>query len=76
VPSWYTVRRWAETFHCFKVLIEDGTERTVGAYLVGPHVDEVINVFALAIHHGFTADDLKTTMFAYPTGALEIGSML
>jgi len=57
-------------------LIDDATHLIVGAHLVGPHVDEVINVFALAIRHGLTTKDLKTTMFAYPTGASDIGSML
>jgi glutathione reductase (NADPH) len=36
----------------------------------------VINLFALAIRHGLTADDLKSTIFAYPTGASDIGYML
>lgn len=35
-----------------------------------------INVFALAIRQGITADALKSTMFGYPTGASDIGSML
>jgi glutathione reductase (NADPH) len=48
----------------------------LGAHLVGPQADEVINVCGLAIRHNLTADDLKTTMFAYPTGASDIGSML
>jgi glutathione reductase (NADPH) len=39
-------------------------------------MDEVINIFALAIRKGLTADDLKTTMFAYPTGASDIGYMI
>ena len=59
-----------------KVLVEEGTDRILGAHLVGPHVDEVINVFALAIRKGLTAEDLKTTMFAYPTGASDIGYMV
>lgn len=46
------------------------------AHLVGPHVDEVIDLFALAIRHNLTADDLKRTMFAYPSGASDIGYML
>jgi glutathione reductase (NADPH) len=50
--------------------------RIFGAHLVGPHADETINIFALAIRHGLTADDLKRTTFAYPTGASDIGSML
>src|SRR5216683_547064 len=76
VPDWYTARRVAETVYGFKILIEDGSERVLGAHLVGPHADEVINLFALAIRHGLTADDLKQTILAYPTGASDIGYML
>jgi glutathione reductase (NADPH) len=36
----------------------------------------VINIFGLAIRHGLTADDLRQTIFAYPTGASDIGDML
>jgi glutathione reductase (NADPH) len=43
---------------------------------VGPNADEVINVFGLAIRHGLTAADLRSTMFAYPTGASDVGYML
>jgi glutathione reductase (NADPH) len=74
--DWYTARRVAEKTYGFKVLVEEGTDRILGAHLVGPHVDEVINVFALAIRKGLTAEDLKTTMFAYPTGASDIGYMV
>jgi hypothetical protein len=28
----------------------------------------VINLFGIAIRHDLTADDLRSTMFAYPTG--------
>jgi glutathione reductase (NADPH) len=76
VPDWYTARRVAETVYGFKTLIEEGSDRVLGAHLVGPHVDEVINLFALAIRHDLTADDLKQTIFAYPTGASDIGSMI
>jgi glutathione reductase (NADPH) len=58
------------------VLIEEGSERILGAHLVGPHADEVINLFALAIRNRLSASDLKATMFAYPTGASDIGYML
>lgn len=75
-PDWFTARQAAEPVYGFKVLIEEATEKVLGAHLVGPNVDEVINVFALAIRHGLTTADLKTTMFAYPTGASDIGSML
>lgn len=75
-PDWFTAREAAEPVYGFKVLVEEASDRILGAHLVGPHADEVINVFGFAIRHGHTAEDLKTTMFAYPTGASDIGSML
>ncbi|MCA1652636.1 MAG: NAD(P)/FAD-dependent oxidoreductase [Sphingomicrobium sp.] len=74
--DWFTARRLAEPVYGYKTLVEEGTGRILGAHLVGPHVDEVINVFGLAIRHGLTAADLKSMMFAYPTGASDIGDML
>jgi glutathione reductase (NADPH) len=74
--DWFTARQAAEPVYGFKVLVEEETDLILGAHLVGPHVDEVINLFALAIRHRLTAEDIKTTMFAYPTGASDIGSMI
>jgi glutathione reductase (NADPH) len=74
--TWFTARQAAEPIYGFKTLIEDGTGRILGAHLVGPHADEVINIFGLAIRHGLSADDLKSTIFGYPTGASDIGYML
>ena len=76
VPDWYTARRVAERVYGFKTLTEEGSGRILGAHLVGPHADEVINIFGLTIRHGLTADDLRQTIFAYPTGASDIGDML
>jgi glutathione reductase (NADPH) len=76
VPGWYTARRVGETVYGYKTLIEEGSERILGAHLVGPHVDEVINLFALAIRRDLTAEDLRQAIFAYPTGASDIGFML
>lgn len=74
--DWFTARQAAEPTYGYKVLVEESSGRILGAHLVGPHADEVINLFALAIRHGLTADALKSTMFAYPTAASDIGSML
>lgn len=75
-PNWYTARRLAERVYGYKTLVEEETGRILGAHIVGPHADEVINLFGLAIRHNLTARDLQTTMFAYPTGASDIGSMV
>jgi len=74
--DWYTARRVAETVYGFKTLVEEGSGCILGAHLVGPHADEVINIFGFAIRHGLTAEDLKQTIFAYPTGASDVGYML
>jgi glutathione reductase (NADPH) len=73
---WYTAVRVAEPVYAFKTLVEEGSGRLLGAHLVGPHADEVINLFALAIRKGLTAEDLKSAIFAYPTGASDIAYML
>jgi glutathione reductase (NADPH) len=74
--DWFSARAAAQPTYGFKVLVEEGSERVLGAHLVGPNADNVINLFALAIRHSLTADDLKSTMFAYPTGASDVGYML
>ena len=76
VSDWYTARRIGETVYGYKTLVEEDGGRILGAHLVGPHADEVINLFGLAIRHDLTIYDLKTTMFAYPTGASDVGYML
>ena len=74
--DWFSARQAAEPVYGYKVLVEEGSGRILGAHLVGPHADEVINVFALAMRHGLAADALRDTLFAYPTGASDIGYML
>jgi glutathione reductase (NADPH) len=76
VPGWYSARRLNETIYGYKTLVEEDSDRILGAHLVGPHAEEVINVFGLAIRHNLRARDVKSTIFAYPTGASDIGYML
>src|SRR5215813_5984012 len=46
VPHWYTARRVGEPMYGYKTLVEEDTGRILGAHLVGPHADEVINYLA------------------------------
>lgn len=75
-PNWFTARRVGETVYGYKTIIDEDSGRILGAHLIGPQVDEVINLFGLAIRHAMTAQDLKNAIFAYPTGASDIGYML
>lgn len=74
--GWFTARQAAEPTYAFNVMVRYETDRILGAHLVGPHADEIINLVALAIRQGITAEAIKSTMFAYPTGASDIGYRL
>src|SRR5229473_2616207 len=67
--GWYSSRRVAFSHTGYKVLVEEGTERILGAHLLGLHAEEVINLFALAIRAGLRASDLRSMVYAYPTSA-------
>lgn len=73
---WFSARHSAQPVYGFKLLLEDGSGRLLGAHLVGPNADELINVFALAIRMNLTANELRAALFAYPTSASDIASML
>jgi len=74
--GWYSSRRVNLQHSGFKVLVEDESNRVLGAYLLGEHAEEVINMFGLAIRHGLKAQDLKTMTYAYPTSASDVGYMV
>jgi len=74
--TWYSSRRVAEKYSGYKVLVEEGTDRILGAHLLGGQVEEVINLFAVAIRSGICAADLKHILFAYPTHGSDVPYML
>ncbi|MHB8454691.1 MAG: dihydrolipoyl dehydrogenase family protein [Acidiferrobacterales bacterium] len=76
VPDWYTARRVNEPCYGYKVLVEEGSDHILGAHLIGPDADEVINLFGFAMRNGLGADAIRHAIFAYPTAASDIESML
>jgi glutathione reductase (NADPH) len=74
--SWFSSRRVGETHSGYKVLIERSSERILGAHVLGPHAEEVINAFAIAMRAGLTSTDIKKMIFAYPTSGSDIASMV
>ena len=65
--GWPSAKRIGEKHGAYKVIIENGSNRLVGAHLARHNAAEAINVLALAMKHGITAPDLKDFMWAYPT---------
>lgn len=74
--TWYSSRRVAETYSGYKVLVEENTDRILGAHLLGSEAGEVVNLFAIAIRSGMRATDLKRMLFAYPTSGSNLPYML
>jgi len=75
--SWASSKRVGETCSGFKVLIEKDTDRILGAHILGPHAEEIINIFSLAIRLGISAKDLKDPiLYAYPTNSSDVVYML
>ncbi len=60
----------------YKVMVEEGTDRILGAHLLGGEAGEVINLFAFAIRCGIRATDLRHTIFSYPTHSSDVPYML
>lgn len=74
--GWYSARRINEPVSGFKTLVDTETGLLVGAHLLGTGSDEVINLFALAMTHQIPARALRDMLFAYPTHASDLKSML
>ena len=76
MEDWFSARTYAETRACAKVIVDAGSDRILGAHMVGHGAEELINIFALAKAHGITATALRDFIFAYPSFSSDIKHML
>jgi glutathione reductase (NADPH) len=75
--NWASSRRLGETCSGFKVLIEEDSNRILGAHIVGPHAEEVINIFSMAIRLGLSTKELgDPLLYSYPTSSSDVVYML
>ncbi|MDZ7801823.1 MAG: hypothetical protein U5K81_13680 [Trueperaceae bacterium] len=74
--GWFSARRTRHQVGASKVLVEKESQRILGAHLLGPDADETIGIFALAIRHGLTARDLKTSILVHPSAASDVATMV
>lgn len=73
---WYSSMRVGARHSAYKVLVEKETGNILGAHLIGPGAEEQINLLAMAMSAGLTANRLKGLIFAYPSYASDLGSMV
>ncbi|MFQ5684798.1 MAG: dihydrolipoyl dehydrogenase family protein [Candidatus Binatia bacterium] len=74
--GWYSSRRVGISHSGYKVLVEEESNRILGAHLLGPHAEEVINLFTMAIQFGLCSDDLKKVRYTYPSHSDDISYMM
>ncbi len=50
-----------------KIVAEQGTDRILGAHIIGPHASDIIHEAALAMKAGLSVKDIAETIHAHPT---------
>ncbi len=73
--NWYNAKRINESTYAYKV-ISDKEGYILGAHIIGPHAEEMINLFAMAIRGKLTVSDIRNMVYAYPSMGSDIGSMV
>ncbi len=76
MSDWFSTLTQAESIAYAKILVERGSRRIVGAHLLGHHGSDLIHLFALAMRHDISADAVADQLYAFPTFAADIPSML
>ena len=74
--KWFNAKRINAPLYAYKIIMNERTGEIVGAHLLGPHAGETINIFAMAINHKMTGDDLQRTIFTYPSWVNDSKSMV
>jgi glutathione reductase (NADPH) len=70
--NWYSSRRILARRSAYVVIVERGSEKILGAHVLGPHTEELINLFSLAIRAQIPASLLERVLFAYPTASSDV----
>ncbi|MDB4911426.1 MAG: pyridine nucleotide-disulfide oxidoreductase [Gemmatimonadetes bacterium] len=74
--QWFVNHRIREPVGMFKTIVDERTDRVVGAHILAGHCEEVINLFAMAIRFDIPVAELKKVLFSYPTGSSNVQYML
>ena len=74
--DWFSARTYAETVAWSKIIVDQATDRILGAHFVGHAGQELVNIFGLAMRFGITAAQIRDNVYAYPTFSSDIKHML
>jgi glutathione reductase (NADPH) len=74
--GWPNYRRLNESQVAYKVMIDEATDRIVGAHILAPQAGELVNLLAIAARQGTTATAFREFPWAYPTYTADLKYML
>ncbi len=74
--GWASMRKLSAPCSAYRIVVDEESDRLLGAHLLGPDAAETINLFALAMKFGHTAKEVKSVLFAFPTCSSDVRSML
>ena len=76
MQDWFSAKTYAETVAWSKIIVDQTTDRILGAHFVGHAGQELVNLFGLAMRFGLTAGQIRDNVYAYPTFSSDIKHML
>lgn len=74
--QWSEFRRTGLKCAGYKLIIGEEDGKILGAHLLGRHMDEVVNIFAVAMRAGLSVKDLQQMVWSYPSIGYTIRYML
>jgi glutathione reductase (NADPH) len=74
--GWYNSRRLGLKKTGYKMIIEENTDRILGAHIMGPMAEETINFVMLAMKTGIKAPEIKDMIFSYPSTTYDMKYMI
>ena len=76
MQDWFSAKTYAETVAWSKIIVDQTTDRILGAHFVGHAGQELVNLFGLTMRFGLTAGQIRDNVYAYPTFSSDIKHML
>lgn len=73
--GWFSAKHLQEPASAHKILVARDGGHVVGAHLLGPRADEVVNLFTLAMRHKLPFDEVKDALYVFPTASYDLTSM-
>jgi glutathione reductase (NADPH) len=74
--NWFNSRRLGFKKTGYKLIIDKKSDRIIGAHMLAPGVEEIINFFMLAMKTGIKTSEIKNMIFSYPSSTYDIKSMV